>query len=309
MATNPPTPTVLTKQNSARQDVVDYSPYEKFVARLLLAYLVAAFVFGLWVMTDAFHGASTLIALFRPVPSTQATKPLDVSSSQAPSPIAGTEAADTLVVLAAGAGLFGATISALRSLCEHYAATVENASELAKQEAERFHTQWSIRWFAGPLMGAGLALIVFALVRSGVLVFANGAASPEQNLTVTSEFASIGLGGLVGLGSKDVIEKLILVLKSALKVEEPEDKVLRVLPQNALLKFGGQAIRFAVKPEMPVTWTVEPTNLGSLTNGVFRTLDTAPGGISGSPAVVVTATSKSDSSQSASAILIVDSSP
>ncbi len=109
------------------------------------------------------------------------------------------------------------------SLCDHFSATVESAGCLKKQEAKRFHPEWSVRWIAGPLVGAGLAFFVLALVRSGVLVFATGAANPEEALTVTSEFAAISMGGLVGLSAKEVVVKLIKVTKSSLRIEEAKD--------------------------------------------------------------------------------------
>ncbi len=75
----------------------------------------------------------------------------------------------------------------------------------------------------GAIGGAGLAFFVLALVRSGVLVFATGAAKPEEALTVTSEFAAISMGGLVGLSAKEVVVKLIKATKSSLRIEEAKD--------------------------------------------------------------------------------------
>jgi hypothetical protein len=198
----------------------------------------------------------------------------------------------------------GGTLSALRSLQTHYASPTGNVGDKEKQEITRFHPNWWMRCFLGPWIGAGLAFVVIALVRSGVLVFA-ASTTQTNSITATEYFATFGLGALVGLGAKDVVEKLIDSLKKWLKVEEPEVKELAITPKEVPdVKYGGNVIKFEVKPRIPVNWAVNPPDAGTIINGFFSSADKPPTGVDKRD-VIVTATSKTDSDRSVSRKLLL----
>lgn len=265
-------------------DRIQYLGSEKAIAFLLSIYLIAMFFSSLWFLGDVFIGNSGVVRwIFWYVKQL----PFDI----------------TLVQLTMGGGWLGGTLSAVNSLQSHYAAVVENVGNLDRQERERFHLAWWHRWFWGPWMGTGLALLVYALVHAGVLVFT--ATPTSANPTPWDKFASIGLGGLVGLGAKDVIEKLNQVLKTWLRMEEPKVKSLEIKPAEKDVSYG-DAVRFEIIPKIPVNWDITPNDqnkIGTLANGVFRAVGPPAGEALPSQTVVITAASKSDPDRAASAIL------
>jgi hypothetical protein len=284
----PGTPRI--NNDAAGRSVVEYSPSEKRVALALSIYLLATFMFGLWSIADTFVGrlaVANWLGLGEMVVKDKSLQQIFI-----------------LALLTMSGGWLGGTIAAMRSLQEHYSATVENSGDLEKQEAERFHTQWWIRWFWGPWVGTGLALIVFALVRSGVLVFAAAPPSSTVEITVTEKFASFGLGGLVGIGAKDVVEKLVQVLKAWLRVEEPELQTLRMTkPDGTEFKLGS-VITFEVTPNIPVTWGRVPEEAGTIANGIFVAASKLPDGRN-ELNVVVSATSTTDQHRIATKAIIL----
>jgi hypothetical protein len=268
---------------------IEYSRGDRFVAALLSGYLILAFIGVLWFILDVWMGQFTLFqCIGYAVPTTEAPRRLF-----------------QLVLYGMAGGWLGGTISAAHSLQSHYTAPVENVGDLAKQEKTRFHAAWWSRWFWGPWKGMGLALIVSALVRSGVMVFA---ASPAETATATESFATFGLGALVGLGAKDVIEKLIQTVRTWLKVEEPEAPKLAIEPSKPdAAVYGGGAIKFTVEPAIPVTWAIDPAGdeVGTIVNGIFRPAEAAPSNGPEERTVIVTATSKADSDRSASTSFVL----
>ena len=158
----------------------------------------------------------------------------------------------------------------------------------------------------------GLALIVVALVRSGLLVFA---ASPtiDSAATATEKFATFGLGALVGLSSKDVIEKLIKVLKTWLRVEEPETPKLEIKAEGGKKEtcYGGDVIIFKIDPKIPVTWETDPqgSDVGTIINGIFRPSDAPSNGTPEKRTVIVTATTKANSDRSSSVCFVLKKTP
>jgi hypothetical protein len=280
----------ITQTADGTGRMIEYTTMEKWVAFSLTFYLFLAFVVGLLlildVWTEQFYG---LRWMKFPLPTD--TTALGLLQ---------------LVIYAMAGGWLGGVISSVRSLQEHYVAPVENLDNLKKQEETRFHTSWWTRWFWGPWQGMGLALIVIALVRSGVLVFGATNVAPATSGTMTDSFATFGLGALVGIGAKDVIEKLSQVLKTWLKVEEPEAQKLKILPEGAKeAKYGGTALEFTVEPAIPVTWTIDPAgeNVGTIINGIFRPAGVSSTGAQAERYVIVTATSKADVNRSASTSL------
>lgn len=287
------TPTSVVKTHAGAR--IQYSRTEKVVAIILSIYLVVAFIGVLWSTWDIWVEELSVLQWFGYTEL--------LSSGKIPLAIF------RLALLCMAGGWLGGVISAARSLQYHYTAVVENVGDLKKQEQNRFHVDWWTRWFWAPWIGAGLALIVFGLVRSGVLVF-GAPTSKATPVTITETFAMFALGGLVGLGAKDVVEKLILVLKTWLRVEEPEIKELTIRsdPEKSELRYGGDVITFKVTPKIPVTWALNPsdeTSVGTITNGVFRSAENAPSNAPQRRIVVVSATSKTDSDRSVSTTIVL----
>jgi hypothetical protein len=270
---------------------IEYTASDKWTATGLMIYLVAAFVGVLWFILDVWAEQFSVFNLIGyAVPTDEGPRRLL-----------------QLVLYGMAGGWLGGIISAVRSLQQHYTAPVENVGDLEKQEKTRFHTAWWSRWFWGPWKGMGLALIVIALVRSGVLVFAASTGGAET-VTATESFATFGLGALVGLSAKDVIEKLIQALKTWLKVEEPEAPKLEIKPSEPeAVVYGGKAIKFTVEPAIPVTWAIDPAGDegGTIVNGIFRPAEAAPPDGPKERTVIVTATSKADTDRATSTSFVL----
>ncbi len=274
-----------------------YTKLEITVAGLLVVYLLAVLLLGLWLIWDIFIGRFTWFqGMLTALPVIEGT---DIKS------IFG------LLLLVASSGWMGGAIAAMNSLMGHYAATVENEDPKA-QEKNRFHLEWGGRWFWGPWIGAGLSVIVLALVRSGVLVFASSPAD-AGTISITEKFATIGLGGLVGLGSKDVVDKLIQTLKTWLRSEELPVGELTIGCDKAedgktlQLQYGNEVATFTVIPKIAVDWALDPKDekkSGKITNGVYVSPKDAPAGTT-EQLVVLTATSKKDKNRSASTTFLL----
>ena len=271
-----------------------YSRFERNVAGSLAIYLFLAIVGVFWFIFDAWANRYSLLIVFG-YAEVLADLPEDSRTLL------------KLVIFCIAGGWLGGTLSAMRSLQLHYASPVEHVGDKQAQEKNRFHPGWWMRWCFGPWIGAGLALVVLSLVRSGMLVFA--ASDSGGTVTATENFATLGLGALVGLGAKDVVQKLVDALKKWLRVEEPEIKELTMNPETPPdVHYGGDAIKFKVSPKIPVTWALTPPDeaaTGTITNGVFLTAKKAPDDVPDSRNVVVTATSKADSDRSVSTTVML----
>lgn len=267
---------------------IEYTGPEKWVAAGLAVYLVAAFGAGLWLILDVWTERFLLLNLMGfALPNVE-------------------KAAEflQLVVYAMAGGWLGGVISAARSLQEHYTAPVEYVCDLKKQEENRFHMSWWSRWFWGPWQGMALALIVIALLRAGVLVFAAFPSDADPG-TMSQNFATFGLGALVGVGAKEVFEKLDQTLKAWLKVEEPEARKFRIMPPDQVTEYGGKAIAFTVEPAIPAEWAIDPAGDGTIINGIFRPAQVAPASSPKEHIVIVTAISKADTDRSASTTFVL----
>ncbi|MCZ6690504.1 MAG: hypothetical protein O7H41_12960 [Planctomycetota bacterium] len=271
-----------------------YSTFEKSLAGMLAVYLFVALFGVFWFIFDVWANRFSLFNMFGYGEVLGALPKGRLPLMK-------------LVIYCIAGGWLGGTLSAMRSLQLHYASPVEDVGDEQAQEENRFHPGWWMRWCFGPWIGAGLALVVLALVRSGMLVFAASEAS--GTVTATENFATLGLGALVGLGAKEVVQKLIDALKKWLRVEEPEIKELTMSPEAPPdVQYGGNTIKFKVSPKIPVTWALTPSDeatAGTITNGVFLTAKKAPDDALDSRNIVVTATSKTDSDRSVSTTVIL----
>ena len=288
-------PETVTKNKIKHTDAgaqIQYTGWEQVSAFLFVVYLFAVLLVGLWLIWDIFIGKMTWFQGMLPAGATDEIKGIF-----------------GLLLLVATSGWVGGALSAINSFMNHYAAPVENVGDLKQQEQGRYHVEWGGRWFWGPWIGAGLSVIVLALIRSGVLAFASASSSSATasvTASITEKFATIGLGGLVGLGSKDVVDKLIRVLKTWLRAEEiPVGELDLGMKggQKDEIKYG-EVITFTVTPRIAVNWEIDPNDeaqVGKIKNGVYMPPQTAPAKAPNKQVVVVTATSKADANRSASA--------
>jgi len=86
-------------------------------------------------------------------------------------------------------GLLGSTLYQIRVLFYYYA-------------KKRYDPRWFGKYVTSPLEGAGMAVVVLALIRGGVALFGG---STGADVTALNNFAAIGTGALVGFGMRDVV--------------------------------------------------------------------------------------------------------
>ncbi len=101
-------------------------------------------------------------------------------------------------------GALGSILYNIRQLFHYYA-----------REPQKYNPRWLGKYVSGPLEGGLLALVVYALLRGGVVVLNPVAIAAiqttpniEQALAqadVTAGLAAFGLGTLVGFGTRDVV--------------------------------------------------------------------------------------------------------
>jgi len=136
-------------------------------------------------------------------------------------------------------GAIGGIINGLRSALLYYGT---------------FNRHYFWKYIAAPWMGAALALIGFAILRSTVAIFggdgSNAAAGTPQFL------ANFGLGALAGYGSKDVfiwldeqVSKLFAVKKPTPDVTGQPQPVAESQIQSGKLAVGATATTPAKTPE------------------------------------------------------------
>jgi hypothetical protein len=151
-------------------------------------------------------------------------------------------------------------------------------------------------------MGVALSRVVYALIRSGVLVFA-----PPSDGSLAENFMAVGLGGAVGLAAKDVIAKLIDLVKTRLRVADAEIQPLDVKPSEIELPYGGRTT-FQIAPRIAVDWSLEPSlpgRSGTIVNGVYAAPDTEPDDAPPTRSVIAVAKAKSDQSRVATATIVL----
>jgi hypothetical protein len=86
-------------------------------------------------------------------------------------------------------GILGSTLYQIRVLFHYYA-------------KKRYDPRWFGKYLTSPLEGAGMAIVVLALIRGGVALFGG---STGTDVTAVNNFAAIGTGALVGFGMRDVV--------------------------------------------------------------------------------------------------------
>jgi hypothetical protein len=109
-----------------------------------------------------------------------------------------------LIVLVITAGVLGSLVKALGSFA-HY---------IAKKE---FTSNWIWFYILHPFLGAGLALMIYLMIRAGF--FAPGASTKDLSL-----FGFIGISALAGLFQSQALEKLKEIATSIFKSAEVKVK-------------------------------------------------------------------------------------
>ena len=104
-------------------------------------------------------------------------------------------------------GLMGSLLYQIRVLFHFYAREKE------------YDPRWLGKYITGPWEGAGMAMVVLALIRGGVAVFGG---SMGTDVTGASNFAAFGTGALVGFGMRDVVGWLESLVKTMFTVQTPE---------------------------------------------------------------------------------------
>jgi hypothetical protein len=87
-------------------------------------------------------------------------------------------------------GLMGTVLYMIRQLFTYYA------------KRNDYDPRWLGKYITGPWEGAGMAMVVLALIRGGVAVFGG---SMGTDVTGASNFAAFGTGALVGFGMREVV--------------------------------------------------------------------------------------------------------
>lgn len=104
-------------------------------------------------------------------------------------------------------GLLGSTLYQIRVLFYYYA-------------KKRYDPRWFGKYLTSPLEGAGMAIVVLALIRGGVALFGG---STGTDVTAVNNFAAIGTGALVGFGMRDVVGWLGHLVHTMFTIPSTED--------------------------------------------------------------------------------------
>ena len=109
-------------------------------------------------------------------------------------------------------GIMGSVLYQIRVLYRFYA------------QEKRYDSRWFGKYITGPWEGAGMALVVLALIRGGVAVFGGSTGIDVSN---SGNFATFGVGALVGFGLRDVVEwveRLVQTMFTISDKDKPEDE-------------------------------------------------------------------------------------
>lgn len=164
------------------------------MAYIAITYLLLMLLFVLWFLFDIWYTAS-------PVFDTLGYA--DLEKMRASSTI-------RLIAYTVIGGVLGGTVNGIRSFiiwhCDRHA----------------FGRRYVWKYIADPWLGATLALIAFALVRSGVAVV-GGEITPDA-IGATQILANFGIGALAGYGSRSVFVWLDAQVNRLFRVEENQNR-------------------------------------------------------------------------------------
>jgi hypothetical protein len=106
-------------------------------------------------------------------------------------------------------GIMGNVLYLVRQLYNHYA------------KIRDYDPRWFGKYITGPWEGAGMAMVVLALIRGGVAVFGG---STDSDVTAVSNFAAFGTAALVGFGMRQVVGWLEGLVRTMFTDTEPTKK-------------------------------------------------------------------------------------
>jgi hypothetical protein len=171
-----------------------------------------ALVIGLWLIALSAASVSALFIVLRPESGIASTLGLSRLSDRLSEDPTVREALVTLI-----AGCLGSCVTTILGYLKHAS---------VKRDFDRAFSPWYV---ARPLMGALLALVFYFLVKGGLWATI-GEADQSRNLNL---WTLAGTGALVGLFSKDAIEKLRELFQTMFSTRESVTKeLLERLPKD-----------------------------------------------------------------------------
>ena len=138
-------------------------------------YFLAVLAFAFWLLLDVWSRNFTLMRL------------VGLSTSVLEGPEAPILRAIGFAIVG---GIMGSVLYQIRMLYYYYA------------QEKKYDSRWFGKYITGPWEGAGMAMVVLALIRGGVVVFGG---SQGTDVTSAGNFATFGVGALVGFGLRDVV--------------------------------------------------------------------------------------------------------
>ena len=152
----------------------------------LVVYYMAVLFFSFWFLFDTWSSNFALMRL------------IGVSGGALEDPLLRT-IGFTIV-----GGVMGSLLYQIRVLFHFYA------------REKKYDPRWLGKYITGPWEGAGMAMVVLALIRGGVAVFGG---SMGTDVTGASNFAAFGTGALVGFGMREVVGWLESLVKTMFAVQ------------------------------------------------------------------------------------------
>ena len=143
----------------------------RIVAIISILYLLLSLAFFSWLLFDVWIGQHTLPAKFGYVSARLG------------------DSTYRLVIFTVIGGALGGIVNGVRSCLLYY---------------KGFDRQYVWKYITAPWMGATLALLVYALIRSSVAVFGGGMTADNTAVSSAQVLSNFAAGALAGYGSKDV---------------------------------------------------------------------------------------------------------
>jgi len=171
-----------------------------------------------------------------------------------------------LLLMVVFAGAFGSCVYALKSLADYLG-------------DEMLHQTWFTFYLIQPFEGAGIAFLLYLVIRGGFL------AGTGTSLSAASQFSMCAVGGLAGAFSDTAFLKLREVFQTLFKPQDDRGGKLTLQITTTSLKDGVVGADYqqplqASGGTAPLTWSVDPDLPAGLS------LDQAKGVISGKPTAV-----------------------
>jgi hypothetical protein len=176
------------------------------VGTFSLLYLLFALAFVSWLLFDTWMDAHTLL---------HGVLRYDLSRLQSPE--------FHLIAYSILGGAMGGIVNGIRSALMYYSS---------------FNRRYLWKYITAPWMGAALALIGFALLRSTVAIFGGQSTTPDA---ITPQFlANFGIGALAGYGAKDVFIWLDAQVNKLFAVQQTTPDVTGQPQPVAVSQLQGQ---------------------------------------------------------------------